>query len=179
MSTPFVAEIRAFGFNFAPRGWAFCNGQLMSIAQGTVLFSIIGTTYGGDGVNTFGVPNLQGSSPMHWGTSPGFDTVLGQAQGTSSVTLPATQIPQHAHAISAASVPSGAGAERSPGPKTNSYLAEANGAAVYQVPPATPNTPFNATSITSAGSSLPHENMQPFLTINFCIALEGIYPSRN
>jgi microcystin-dependent protein len=180
MSEPFVGEIRAFGFTFAPAGWAFCNGQLLPISQFTPLFAIIGTTYGGNGVSTFALPNLQGCSPMHWGTGPGgFITVIGEPQGVSSVTLLSTQIPVHTHTMSAASVPQGASAERSAGPMTNSYLAEATAGLVYQPPPASPNTPFNGMAVSSAGNSLPHDNMQPFLTLNFCIALEGIFPSRN
>jgi microcystin-dependent protein len=176
---PYVGEIRCFGFNFAPVNWAFCNGQLMSIAQNTALFAILGTTYGGNGQTTFALPNLQGRSPMQWGTSPGFNTVIGEPLGTPSVTLTTTQIPAHTHTISAVSVPPDGTPERSPDPKANSYLAEANAAAIYQKPTATPDTPFNAMAMSANGNSLPHENTQPYLTLNFCISLFGVFPSRN
>jgi microcystin-dependent protein len=178
MAQPFIGEIRSFGFNFAPVGWMFCNGQLLPISQFTPLFAIIGTTFGGNGQSTFGLPNLQGSSPMHWGTGAGLTTVLGESQGVTAVTLLITQIPQHAHTINAASVPPNSSPERSPGPKANSFLAETNSGVVYQQP-GTPNTPFAAAAMTSTGGSQPHDNMQPYLAINFCIATEGIFPSRN
>lgn len=178
MSEPFIGEIRTFGFSFAPIGWALCNGQLLSIQQNTPLFAIIGTIYGGDGQSTFAVPNLQGRSPMHWGSNAGVVTIIGEPQGTSAITLTAMQMPVHMHTISAANVPTGASAERSAGPKTNSFLAQTTGATAY-VSGKTADTPFNAAAMSSAGSSLPHENMQPYLTINFCIALEGIFPTRS
>src|SRR5205085_10617792 len=113
MAEPYVGEIRCFGFNFAPQSWAFCNGQLMSIANNTVLFSVIGTTYGGDGITTCGLPNLQGRIPMHWGNGPsGFNTVVGQLQGETNVTLTTQQIPIHTHTVTAVEVPSGGGPER-------------------------------------------------------------------
>lgn len=177
MSEPFIGEIRSFGFNFAPIGWAQCNGQILSIAQNSALFAILGTSFGGNGQSTFGLPNLQGSSPMHWGTGPGLNTVLGEPLGTPTVTLLTTQIPQHAHTISAASVPPNSTPEQSPNPKTNSFLGQTNSGVVYQQP-GTPNTPFAPAAMTATGGSQPHDNMQPFLTINFCISLEGIFPSR-
>jgi microcystin-dependent protein len=179
MSEAFIGEIRSFGFNFAPYGWFQCNGQLLPISQYSALFSILGTTYGGNGTTNFALPNLQGNSPMHWGTGAGLNTVLGEVQGASTVTLAPTQMPGHTHPISALNVPSGSAAERSPGPKPNSYLAETTGGLIYQGAPSTPNTPFAPTTISSNGGSLPHENMQPYLVLNFCICLDGMFPSRN
>jgi len=179
MSQAFIGEIRSFGFNFAPIDWAQCNGQILPIAQYTALFSILGTTYGGNGSTTFGLPNLQGNSPMHWGNSAGFNTVIGEVQGTPTVTLATTQLPNHAHTIFADSVPGSSAAERTSGPTPASYLAQSAGGAIWQAAPATPNTPFLANTITVAGSSFPHQNMQPYLVYNFCICVFGIFPSRN
>src|SRR6266852_1559810 len=174
MASPYVGEIRCFGFNFAPQGWAFCNGQLLSIADNTVLFSIIGTTYGGDGNTTFGLPNLQGQIPMHWGNAPGgFNTIIGQVQGQSSVTLTTSQIPIHAHTVIAVTVPSGGVPERTAVPASNTFLSESqppNGA--YQKTPTSVTAAFSPKAISAQGGSQPHDNMQPYLVLNFCIALE-------
>lgn len=175
---PYVGEIRSFGFNFAPIGWALCSGQLLPIDQYQALFAIIGTTYGGNGTTNFAVPNLQGSVPMHWGTSPGFNTVLGEVQGTPSVTLMSMQIPMHVHTIYA-------GAAGGPGetvaiPASDSYLASSpppNKA--WKTTPTTFTAPFSPRAISPNGGSQPHENRQPFLVLNFCIAFEGIFPSPN
>src|SRR6266852_3546104 len=165
MASPYVGEIRCFGFNFAPQGWAFCNGQLLSIADNTVLFSIIGTTYGGDGNTTFGLPNLQGQIPMHWGNGPsGFNTVVGQVQGTPSVTLLTAQIPIHTHTVTAMEVPSGGAPERTAIPANNSFLGPSqppNG--VYQKTPASVTAAFSNKAISIQGGSQPHDNMQPYL----------------
>ena len=177
---PYVGEIRAFGFNFAPVQWAFCNGQILSIAQNTALFSILGTFYGGNGTSTFALPNLQGRSPMHWGSgNTGLNTVIGEPLGESEVTLTSNEMPRHSHTIYAAK--QGSSDERSAGPNQNgqSYLAQVNGALLYQAAPVTPSASFSNSAISTAGGSLPHENMQPYLCINFCISLYGIYPSRN
>lgn len=177
---PYIGEVRCFGFNFAPVNWAFCNGQVLSISQNTALFSIIGTFYGGNGTSTFALPNLQGRSPMHWGNgNTGLNTVIGETMGETEVTLTTDQMPRHSHAVYATTVQ--AGTELSAGPQTNgtSYLSQAAGGHPYQGPPATPNTPFSNNAISTSGGSLAHENMQPYLCINFCIALYGIYPSRN
>jgi len=182
MSEQFIGEIRAFGFNFAPSGWFQCNGQLLAINQYAALFAILGTTYGGNGTSNFQLPNLQCQVPMHWGTGPaGFVTNLGEPQGTPNVTLLSTQMPQHTHTISVAQIPTGGGSERSPGPNSSgtSYMSASAGSFIYQPAPATPNTAFSASALVLAGSSLPHENRQPFLTVNFCIAYEGVFPARN
>jgi microcystin-dependent protein len=181
MSEAFVGEIRAFGFNFAPVGWAFCNGQLLSIAQNQVLFAILGTIYGGDGQSTFALPNLQGQVPMHWGTGPGgFNTTIGEAQGSSSVTLMTTQLPAHFHSVIAAQAGQGSMGEETGTPSATSTLGQSTGHNLAWITaPAAVNAPFSPKAISQNGGSLPHENMQPYLALNFCIALEGIFPSPN
>jgi len=162
------------GFNFAPRGWALCNGQIMSIAQNTALFSLLGTTYGGNGTVTFALPNLQGRVPMHWGNGPGLTPrVIGESSGSESVTLISTQMPQHTHLVSGTAA---VGTQLSP---ASGFLAgqARGGAAIYGA--ATDGSTLNAQSISVAGGNQPHENMQPFLAVTFIIALVGIFPSRN
>jgi len=175
MSQSYVGEIRCFGFNFAPYGWALCNGQLLAISSNTPLFSIIGTTYGGNGTSNFALPNLQGQIPMHWGTPTGLPaTVVGQPQGQSTVTLTTQQIPGHTHTAIAAK---GSGTERTASPGPTSYLAESTpGSAWKGAPPLGPQ--FAANAISLMGTNLPHDNMQPYLTLNFCISLYGTFPSR-
>jgi microcystin-dependent protein len=175
MSDPFVAEIRIFAGNFAPTGWALCNGQLMPISQNTALFSLLGTTYGGDGKSTFALPNLQGSAPIAAGQGPGLpDYVLGEASGTDKVTLLATEIPAHSHLLQVQ--PTTADNNH---PDPTLVLANAVGGGLYN--DAASGTPaqmsFNMLGIT--GSSFPHNNMQPFLVMNFIIAMQGVFPSRN
>ncbi len=177
MAEPFVGQIIMFGGNFAIRGYALCNGQLMSIAQNTALFSLLGTTFGGDGRTTFGLPDLRGRVPIHQGQGPGLsNNDLGQSAGEEQVTLNANQIPVHTH-------PATANAVNGPG---NSNVAAGNAwakdlgtqSATYST--SAPATPMKAGAVTvgNAGGSQPHPNMQPYLCINFLIALEGIYPSR-
>jgi microcystin-dependent protein len=171
MAEPFLGEIRMFGGNFAPLGWAFCNGQIMSIADNEALFSLVGTTYGGDGVNTFALPNLQSRIPMHQGQGGGLSPyVMGQIGGTENVTLNAQNLPQHSHGTAASS---GNGGASSP---AGSYWA--SNAATKQYAPAT-NTTMAPTAMSLTGGNQPHQNLMPLLTISFIIALEGIYPSRN
>lgn len=178
MAEPFIGEIRAFGFTFAPVGWALCNGQLLSIAENNALFAILGTTYGGDGQSTFGLPNLQGQAPMHWGTSPGLNTTIGQVQGSSTVTLIANQLPTHAHSVTVAQA--GGTGEPAMIPSNTSFLGSASGRNLaYVKTPSAFDAPFSPNAISSTGGSQPHENMQPYLVINFCIALNGIFPSPN
>ncbi|UWZ86118.1 phage tail protein [Occallatibacter riparius] len=165
MSTPYVGEIRMFAGNFAPVGWAFCAGQLVPISENDVLFQLIGTTYGGDGQETFALPNLQSRVPMHQGS--GF--VLGQAAGSENVTLTSQQMPVHGHTATATTGGNTAG---QPG---GNYLAQ--GADIYET-----NTAGNAAmspSLTTAGGSQPHSNIQPFLCVNFIISLYGIFPSQS
>lgn len=172
MSEPFIAEIRIFAGNFAPRGWAFCNGQLLPISQNTALFSLIGTTYGGDGRTTTALPNLQGRAPMHPGRGPGLTARrLGEKSGVETVTLSEAQIPNHNH------VPRGSrkeGREEKPGRhswgKTTDKDAYRN---------TTNKINLNNQALQQAGGSQPHNNMQPFLAMYYIIALVGTYPSRS
>ena len=172
MSDPFVAEIRMFGFNFPPKGWAFCNGQLMPISQNTALFSLLGTTYGGDGKSTFALPDLQGSTPLNQGQlKGGSEYFLGQSSGTDTVTLLTSEMPIHNHFVTAyVDDPADVSV---PGPLT--VLGLAQGLTPYR-PQNDVNMNFGEVSI--QGSSLPHNNMMPFLTVNFCIALQGVFPAR-
>jgi len=176
MADPFVAEIRIFPFNFAPTGWAFCDGQLMPLSQNTALFSLLGTTYGGDGKSNFALPNLQGNAPMHPGQGPGLSLHdLGEVGGTETVTLLESEMPVHAHAIGRALA--GNGDSTTP---VNNIWAQApfgrGSLAIYHEAP--PTGKMNAAPLGPAGGSLPHNNMQPYLTLNFCIALQGVYPPR-
>lgn len=173
MADPFIAEIRIFGFNFAPTGWAFCNGQLMSIAQNTALFALLGTMYGGDGRVTFGLPNLQGSAPMFYGQGPGLsDRQIGETGGETTVTLIQSELPTHTHQIGC---DAGVAADAAP---TNEIwaLGGRGRPSAYSADP--PNTPMSGGALAPVGGDQPHNNMQPYLTLNFCIALQGIFPSR-
>jgi microcystin-dependent protein len=180
MSQPFIGEIRAFGFQFAPVNWAFCNGQLMNISDNAALFNIIGTIYGGDGSVTFGLPNLQGQVPMHWGSGPGgFNTSVGQVQGVPTVTLTQAQTPSHTHTIVAQLIPSGGVVERTQIPTTVSFLADSSPGGVYLDTTPTFNSQLAANVLSPVGGSQQHDNMQPYLAVNFCICLSGIFPSQN
>jgi len=173
MADPFVAEIRMFAGNFAPTGWAACNGQLMSISQNTALFSLLGTTYGGDGRSTFGLPNLQGMTPMFWGQGPGLSLYdLGQTGGEPTVTLLTTQMPGHTHQASGLQ---GAGNQASPAGNTWAELGRATD--LYAAAPGSATMSPLATSV--AGGSQPHNNMPPYLVVMFIIALQGIFPPRS
>ena len=173
MADPFVAEIRIFPFNFAPKGWAFCNGQLMPISQNTALFSLLGTTYGGDGRSTFALPNLQGSAPMHPGQGPGLSLHdLGETGGSETVTLIVSEMPAHAHAMMASTQP---GEDSTPGPAE--ALARSVGASLYQTT-TTPVVAMSPNAMAPAGGDFPHNNLMPYLTLNFCIALQGVFPPR-
>lgn len=172
MSEPFVAEVRIFAGNFAPRGWAFCNGQLLPVSQNTALFSLIGTTYGGDGRTTTALPDLQGRAPMHPGRGPGLTSRrLGQRGGSETVTLAEIQMPNHTHPMVADPNPA---EQVTP---VNNALARSVGGSIYG--PANNLVSFNAATMPSAGGSQPHNNLQPFLALNFIIALVGLYPSRS
>ncbi|MBL8311369.1 MAG: phage tail protein [Burkholderiales bacterium] len=172
MSDPFVAEIRIFPFNFAPRGWAFCNGQLLPISQNTALFSLLGTYYGGDGKSTFGLPDLQGSAPLGAGQGPGLsDYFLGQVSGAENVTLLQSEIPSHSHALNTYN---DIGEDRTP--NTTEALARSTGGSLYGAPG--PVTQMAPSALVPYGGSLPHNNMQPYLTLSFCIAMQGIFPPR-
>lgn len=172
MSTPYIGEIRMFGFGRTPNNWQACDGSLLAISEYDALFALIGTIYGGDGQTTFAVPDLRGRLPIHQGQGPGLSNyVIGQRAGTETVTLLSTQMPGHTHSIQATDV---AGTAGSP---TNSYLAAAPVSSF--IPTASANATMAATSIGVSGGSQPHDNMQPFLTVQFCIALFGIFPSQS
>jgi microcystin-dependent protein len=163
MASPYLGEVKMTAFNFAPKGWALCNGQVMSIQQNTALFSLLGTTYGGDGITTFNLPNLQGNVPMHFGNS----YIEGQTGGVQSVTLLSNQA-GHSHGVSATAT-------------ANSSTAAGNFPATSGKPiyGGSTNTTMNAAIISPAGGNQPHSNLQPYLVVNFIIALVGIFPSRN
>ncbi|MFQ3247864.1 MAG: microcystin-dependent protein [Arenicella sp.] len=166
MSEPFLAEIRMVGFNFAPRGWAFCDGQILPINQNQSLYSLLGTTYGGDGRTSFALPDLRSRTPIHKSNTHS----LGQKSGIETVTLTAAQIPSHTHAFEASST---AGDTRD---SSGHILA---GAPIYRPHSDTRVTPLKSGSITNAGGGQAHNNMQPYITVSFTIALQGLFPSRN
>jgi microcystin-dependent protein len=172
MADPFVAEIRIFPFNFAPKGWAWCDGQLLPLSQNTALFSLLGTTYGGNGKSNFALPDLQGRAPMHPGQGPGLSLHdLGETGGSDTVTLLQSEIPAHSHGTSASAAD---GNVQSP---AGQKLATGVGGIVpYAAPGAV--TPLSQNALPPAGGSLPHNNMQPYLTFYFCIALQGVFPPR-
>jgi microcystin-dependent protein len=175
MSEPFIGEIKPFGFNFAPRGWAQCDGQLLPIAQYQALFSLLGTTYGGDGRVTFGLPDLRGRAALHYGNGPGLtNRPLGQRSGQENVTLNANQIPVHSHTVACkngagnSNVAAGNVPAQDAGVQSATYSSEAA------------DGTMDASMIpNSGGGNQSHNNMQPYLVINWCIALQGIFPSRN
>lgn len=178
MSSPFVAEIRIFPFNFAPRGWAFCNGQLLPISQNTALFSLLGTQYGGDGKSNFALPNLQGSAPMHTtqfsGSSPFGQFFIGESGGEDTVTLLTSEMPAHTHMVQAdydhrnatATNPNGAVQVNSTGNLLFSTVAPSG-------------TVMNPAMVSVAGGSQPHNNLMPYLVMNYCIAMQGVFPPRS
>jgi microcystin-dependent protein len=165
MAEPFLSEIRIFSFNFAPKGWALCNGQLLPINQNQALFSLLGTTYGGNGQTTFALPNLQGRTPIHVGQGH----TLGEQGGEQTHTLSISELPTHVHRLS--------------GTNTNGAVNNPNNAVIGAVnnmfSPTGSLVAFDPTSISNVGGSQAHQNMQPFLTLNFSIALQGIFPSQN
>jgi microcystin-dependent protein len=174
MSDPFLGEIRMVGFNFAPRGWALCNGQILSIAQNSALFALLGTQYGGDGRTTFALPNLQSRVPMHWGTGAGLSPrTIGERAGAENVTLIPNQMPAHTHAAQCSSLkgntnsPAGKVWSKDAGVQSATYTSNA------------PDGPMAASAISTAGGNQPHDNMPPYLCVTFVIALQGIFPSRS
>ncbi|MCE8006329.1 tail fiber protein [Aestuariivita sp.] len=179
MSEPFIAEIRIFAGNFAPRGWAFCDGQLLPISNNTALFSLIGTTYGGDGRTTTALPNMQGRAPMHPGRGPGLtNRRLGQRVGSETVTLNEAQIPSHSHSARATTNGGGSGIE----PSNTTSLARTAGFPpdlLYQTNTSANLVDMASEAIGTTGGGQPHTNLQPFLVMNFIIALVGLYPSRS
>jgi microcystin-dependent protein len=175
MADPFVAEIRIFPFNFAPRGWAWCDGQLLPLSQNTALFSLLGTTYGGDGKSNFALPDLQGRAPMHPGQGPGLSLHdLGETGGSETVTLLESEIPAHSHSVMANTSPGTLQA-----PASDRGLSRSQGGNAY-VPtsPAPPMISMAPETLAPAGGDQPHNNLQPYLTFYFCIALQGVFPPR-
>src|SRR3977135_879223 len=174
MANPFVAETRRFAGNFAPIGWALCDGQLLPISQNTALFSLLGTFYGGDGKSTFALPNLQGSVPIEQGQGAGLsEYFLGQQSGAEFITLLQSEMPLHNHNLLANSTKTGL----NPAPAPDQILAKSQGGSMYTT---TTNslTQMNLQTLSVAGSSLPHNNMMPYLVVNFCIAMQGVFPPR-
>ena len=175
MSAPFVAEIRVFGFNFPPTGWAFCDGQLLPISQNTALFALLGTYYGGDGKSTFALPNLQGSAALGQGQGPGLsEYFLGQAGGEQFVTLITSEMPVHNHNMQG-SIDDG----QVQAPQPDRELATSTPGFAYQSNSSSQLNVMNPQELTLAGGSQPHNNMQPGLTLNYCIAMQGVFPARN
>lgn len=175
MADPFVAEIRIFGFNFAPTGWATCDGQILPISQNTALFSLLGTTYGGNGQSTFALPNMAGNSPMHPGQGPGLSLHdLGETGGSDFVTLLDSEMPAHNHALMANTSPANRTA-----PGGNSFARVPSGGTPYIAgSPSPPLTNLSFQALPPAGGSLPHNNLMPYLVLTFCIALQGVFPPR-
>ncbi len=171
MADNFIAEIRIFPFNFAPRSWAFCDGQLLPISQNTALFSLLGTFYGGDGKSTFALPDLQGNAPMFYGEGPGLSLYdIGQVSGSSTVTLLESEMPTHNHTLR--------------GTIDDAESSDSNGQALSKATSAvysasSPNAAMSPNALALAGGDQPHNNMMPYLTFSFCIALQGIFPPRS
>ena len=174
MSDQFVAEIRIFPFNFAPTGWALCNGQILPISQNTALFSLLGTTYGGNGQSTFALPNMISSAPMQPGQGPGLSLHdLGEQAGEETVTLLESEMPAHNHFMMAQNQPAQLDA-----PAPDRTFARSSGGFAYKPAPYNQVVQMSPSMIGPTGGSAPHNNMMPYLTLNFCIALQGIFPAR-
>lgn len=172
MADPFIAEIRIFPFNFAPKGWAFCDGQLLPLSQNTALFSLLGTTYGGNGKTTFALPDLRGAAPMHPGQGPGLSLHdLGEASGTETVTLLQSEMPSHPHSLRVA-----AGDPADHFDPTGMVLSRSNNGHAWAPP--SQLVAMESNMISPVGGSLPHNNLMPYLTLNFCIAMQGVFPPR-
>jgi len=173
VSEPFVAEIRIFAGNFAPTGWAMCNGQVLPISQNTALFSLLGTTYGGDGKSTFALPNLQGLAPLQQGQGPGLSLRdLGEIGGQQNVTLVESEIPAHSHGVRAAT------SGNLPGPSNNVWASGLKGHPASYAPAKSPAAQLNLNAVSLTGSSFPHNNMSPYLCLTYIIALQGVFPPR-
>jgi microcystin-dependent protein len=170
MSVPYVGEIRMVGFSFAPQGWALCDGSSLSISENDVLFNLLGTTYGGDGVNTFNLPDLRGRIPFHQGTASGNVLVLGERAGSETVTLVPSQLPSHSHALAANS---SSGSQPSP---ASGFWAKSS---LGEFSTEAPTHSMAASSMLAVGGTQPHDNMPPFVVVNFIISLYGIYPSQS
>ncbi|MDR7316995.1 tail fiber protein [Brevibacillus nitrificans] len=173
MGEPFLGEIRMFAQNFAPKGWAMCNGQLLPINQYQALFSLLGTTYGGNGQTTFALPNLKGRAPVHYGQGTSLSHIpLGDMRGEEAHTLTISEMPAHTHTVNVSS-----GAAQKVSPSGSFWAARENSYAT--VDSSIPDMGLSPIAVATAGGSQPHQNMQPYTVMNFCIAIEGIFPSRN
>lgn len=176
MTEPFIGEIQLFSFNYAPYGWAFCNGPLMPIQQNTALFSLIGTSYGGNGQSNFQLPNFAGRAPCNQGTGPGLTPrTIGEVFGTQNVTLLSTEMPAHTHSLTIYNQTDGT--KRASTPSSGNSLSLPTEHTVMAVSTAQPDAQFAPSMIGLSGGNLPHENRQPYLAVNFCIALNGNFPS--
>jgi len=172
MSEPFVGEIRMVSFNFAPRGWATCDGQLLPLSQNTALFSLLGTMYGGNGKSNFALPNLQGSAPMMFGQGPGLtDRFQGETGGTATVTLITSEIPAHTHTVNCQNTGAGQAS-----PQNNIWAAAAGRTPPANYQSTAPNTAMSSSAVSLVGGNQPHNNMPPYLVVYFCIALQGVFP---
>lgn len=179
MSDQFVAEIRIMGFNFAPTGWAACDGQILPISQNSALFSLLGTYYGGNGQSTFALPNMQGNAPMQQGQGNGLSLRdLGEMSGSENVTLLSSEMPLHSHPMMVSNTTATTAVPTNAVPAKIGYSTgtQTGGGVAYS--PTAPAVQFAPQALSPAGASLPHNNMQPYLTLNFCIALQGIFPPR-
>lgn len=175
MSDPFVAEVRIFPFNFAPKGWAWCDGQILPLSQNTALFSLLGTTYGGDGKSNFALPDLQSRAPMHPGQGPGLSLHdLGETGGSETVSLLQSEIPSHSHTLRCTVE------DATQGTLSNGVtISTSTGGSLYQSTTNTNLVPMSPQALSPAGGDFPHNNMQPYLTFYFCIALQGVFPPRS
>jgi microcystin-dependent protein len=183
MSEPFLGEVRIFGCNFPPRGWAYCWGQLLPISQNTALFSILGTTYGGNGTTNFALPDFRGRVPLGQGQGPGLSSyVIGEQAGSETVTLISTELPAHNHTTDTRNVPTSADNYTNvptTGYFVSRFLYHSSSAARAWKPASAPATTLHPNTLQPTGGNQPHNNMQPYLALNFCIAYEGIFPARN
>ena len=179
MTTPFISQIQIFPYNFAPRNWAFCQGQLLPISQNTALFSLLGTNFGGNGQTTFGLPNFAGRAATSQGWGPGLSPRdMGESFGTEYVTLTSNEMPLHSHGLVLYSQNNAAKRAATPGP-SNALSVSSNSSATSFLPNGSPGTTFHPNMLGTTGFSMPHENRQPQLALGFCIALQGVFPSRN
>jgi microcystin-dependent protein len=179
MSDPFVAEIRIFPFNFAPKGWAFCNGQLLPLSQNTALFSLLGTTYGGDGKSNFALPNMQGNVAMFYGQGPGLSLYdIGETGGSQTVTILDSEMPSHSHSLNATTAVGTTNQPNGAMLSEGGWSFSGNSGKVPYYTTTAPAVNMGSQGVGFAGSSFPHNNMMPYLTLNFCIALQGVFPPR-
>ncbi|MES3151815.1 phage tail protein [Sphingomonas faeni] len=179
MGDPFLGEIKTVGFNFAPRGFAVCNGQIMQIQQNTALFAILGTSYGGNGSTTYALPDLQATTPMHWGAGPGLTPrTVGERAGAVQTSLGLAELPSHAHVLNAAALNPPNTAQNVPAPTAQAMIGPSNPNMAFS-DTSTPSVSLSPSAIGMTGGSQPHENRQPLLALTFVIALQGIFPSRN